>query len=68
MDVCMLRSDPLSENVAAFCRHSGKTDCKYPNTEMWSVFTHSSVLFSCLVLTSNNVLNKEPVKYWNNNL
>lgn len=34
MDVCMLRSDPLSENVAAFCHHSGNTDCKYLNTEV----------------------------------
>lgn len=55
MDVCMLRSDPQSENVAAFCHHSGNTDCKYINTEMWSVFTPSSV-FILLSSTRHKIM------------
>lgn len=29
MDVSLLLSDPLSENMAAFCTLDGCTDCKF---------------------------------------
>ncbi|XP_047670571.1 WD repeat-containing protein 75 [Tachysurus fulvidraco] len=44
MDVCMLRSDPLSENVAAFCHHSGNTDLfVFKPSEPRPLFTQKAV-------------------------
>ncbi|KAF7709148.1 WD repeat-containing protein 75 [Silurus meridionalis] len=44
MDVCMLRSDPLSENVAAFCYHSENTDLfVFKPSEPRPLFTQKAV-------------------------
>ncbi|KAF4086576.1 hypothetical protein AMELA_G00085100 [Ameiurus melas] len=44
MDVCILRSDPLSENVAAFCYHSGNTDLfVFKPSEPRPLFTQKAV-------------------------
>ncbi|XP_062862479.1 WD repeat-containing protein 75 [Trichomycterus rosablanca] len=44
MDVCLLRPDPLSENVAAFCRHSDDTDLfVFRPSERRPLFTQKAV-------------------------
>ncbi|XP_026872227.2 WD repeat-containing protein 75 [Electrophorus electricus] len=44
MDVCVLRTDPLSENVAAFCHNSGKTDLfVFRPSEPRPLFTQKAV-------------------------
>ncbi|KAK3568723.1 hypothetical protein QTP86_013868 [Hemibagrus guttatus] len=44
MDVCMLQSDPLSENLTAFCQHSGNTDLfVFKPNEPRPLFTQKAV-------------------------